>query len=221
MSMMEIRPPSSVEEYRAACEMVERIYKEDNYLPADARMTHPLALLVAVLDGQIVGSAGIESGDQGLLPTEKSFTFNADELAGIPRARIFENRKIVTVSHAGALALKGLIAASIDYGRQAHDCEVWVMTMKPAFIVALKRWCHVRTEVVPNDFPSPEVAAQHPGYFADPPFPLAVTADRTSTDAALERLFRDLEGKATLDVSRFNHYLDYGKPETYLVTVQK
>ena len=63
MNLIQIRPPRTVEEYSAACALVAKIYQEAGYSPREGSLTHPRAVLVAVRGDALVGSVGVQSGD--------------------------------------------------------------------------------------------------------------------------------------------------------------
>ena len=89
-----IRPPMTAEEYDRACAFTTERYRAAGYLTTGAPLQHPQALLLAVRGTRLIGSLGIECADDALLPTERAFGFRCEELAGLPRSRIFECTRV-------------------------------------------------------------------------------------------------------------------------------
>ena len=214
MNTLKIRPPQSLEEYQWACALVEKEYRQAGYVPEQGSIKHPHALLLALRDGLIIGSVGVRSADSGQLPTEEAYGFRAETLGLLDRSQVFESLRLAVSDRSDIAAMKGLIVASIAHAERWVEGSVWLMTVKPIVGRALLRYCHLVTEVLPLT-PRPEVFQQYPGYWGSSPQPTAVMVSNANANAALARLTIELEGKVDIDVSDFNHHLDYGDPATY------
>ena len=214
MNALKIRPPQSLEEYERACALVEKEYRQAGYIPQQGPMKHPKALLLALRDGLIIGSVGVLSADSGQLPTEEAYGFRAETLGLLDRSQVFESLRLAVSDRSDTGAMKGLIAASIASVERCVDDGVWLMTIKPVLRRALLRYCYVVTDILPLT-PRPELFEQYPGYWGSSPQPTAVLLSNANANAALARLTIELEGKVDIDVSDFNHHLDYGDPATY------
>src|SRR5438093_3855443 len=93
MSLIQIRPPASTEEYDQACALVEDVYYEHG-ITTQRAVRHPKAIFVAVRDGAVLGSVGFKSADQGTLPVEHYFGFDLADVYPLPRADVFEIVKL-------------------------------------------------------------------------------------------------------------------------------
>src|SRR5213596_1721526 len=93
MNIIEIRPPSSIEEYDQACALVEDVYYEHR-ITSQRAVRHPKAIFVAARDGAILGSVGFRAADQDTLPAEYYFGFDTEQEYSLPRGLVFEIVKL-------------------------------------------------------------------------------------------------------------------------------
>lgn len=214
MSLIIIRPPQSVAEYQEACAMVERVYREAGYFPANLSMQHPKAILIATRDSSLLGSIGIVSGVYHLLPTEKAFSIVAHGRDGDCRENLLEAVRLVVKERQDSSILKGLIAGMILHAIQSVPKRTWWMTVKPTLAKVLSRYCHLTYESFEGS-PTPEAFDAAPGYWASAPAPIAIRISQERTDAAFLRLSSDLEGKVIFDLEDFDHHRDYGNALSY------
>src|SRR5579859_4848627 len=114
MSLIEIRPPASFEEYQQACSLVEAVYYQCG-IAARQRLAHPKANFVAVRNGLVLGSVGFRSGDQGQLPVEYFFRLEVEKVCCCPRNAIFEIVKLAAMAKSDLAVFRGLIAACARY----------------------------------------------------------------------------------------------------------
>lgn len=215
MSHIEIRPPQSVDEYREACALVDQAYWEAGYLSKRGSMKHPGAVIVAVKKGAIVGSVGLECAEHGCLPTERAFGFASEQICPYPRSSIFEPQRLAIADRSDLGAMKGLILGILGYSRFRCLGNQWIMTIKPTLAKAFLRYGHLKTEALEYQV-RPEVIPDHPGYWTNLPAPIATRISREDVEVALTHLSAELEGRVRVDLSDFNHRLDYGREETYL-----
>ena len=214
MSLIEIRPPQSVEEYHEACAMVEKVYREAGYVPDHVPMIHPGAIILAMKNQSIVGSIGLQGADQGLLPTERAFGFRGEAYSGYNRASLFEPQRLAIVDRADVGLIKGLIAGIIQHTTENYTGNHWFMTIKPTLAKVLWRYCHLQTD--PLDFEvQPEAVPAHPGYWGTTPLPTSVRITRSQIDASFLRLSHELKDRVRFNLSSFDHHLDYGNEATY------
>ena len=214
MSLIEIRPPQSVVEYREACAMVEKVYREAGYVPDHLPLIHPGAIILAVKNQSIVGSIGLQAADQGLLPTERAFGFRGDAYSGYNRASLFEPQRLAIIDRADVGLIKGLIAGIIQHTTENYTGNHWFMTVKPTLAKVLWRYCHLQTDALDFEV-QPEASSAHPGYWQTTPHPMAVRITRLQADASLFKLSTELRDRVHFDLSSFDHHLDYGNEATY------
>jgi len=131
MNPIEIKPPLSHAEYCRACSLVERIYRAKWSLDPSVKLAHPKTLVVAARERQVIGTVGFQSGDQGMLPTEAAFGIAFESVCECPRRQVVEILRLAVIDHEASAALRGLIAAGIQYARYRLEARYWLMTMKP------------------------------------------------------------------------------------------
>jgi hypothetical protein len=214
MSIITVRPPASLWEYQQACRVVEEIYLEHGIIQARP-ILHATALIVAVKDGEIVGSAGLRSGDQGWLPTEIEFGIDGTWRWSCRREQLFEVYRIVSSRHRGVVVLKAMIAAYALYTRQRQVERIYLMTMKPQFEKAINRFCYMSTERLQFRPAAAALASDVGQYFLSEPRPWPITIRAEDADRALSTLQSELDGRVTIDMADFDHYRDYSCAEAY------
>src|ERR1051326_4201466 len=106
MNIIEIRPPASLEEYDQACALVENAYYEHG-ITSQRRVRHPKSIFVAVRDGEVLGSVGFRSGDQGTLPVEHYFGFDMHDVSSCPRNSVFEIVKLAAKERTDHTVFRG------------------------------------------------------------------------------------------------------------------
>jgi hypothetical protein len=214
MNLIEIRPPTSPEEYIKACTLVEEIYYEHG-ITSQRTVRHPKALFVAARDGAVLGSVGFCSGDQRTLPVEHYFGFELPDLSCSPRDGYFEIVKLAARERADHTVFRGLIAACAQYAFAEQSFSMGFAILKPRLEKALNHFLHVPTHALPYAVVTERAAADYPRYFFEGLPPRAVAFHREDRAAYLPRLLAELEGKATLDTHTFDHQRDYSVADAY------
>lgn len=215
MSLIEIRPPQSVDEYREACAMVEKVYREAGYLGQSGTQSYPKGMLLATRGDRIIGTMGVMSGDQAQLPTEEAFDFEASQIVGCERSQIFEALRLVVIERSDPAAIQGLIAGAMLYSHRRSNCQAWIMTITPILARALARYCHLKTGRLENQTPAPHIVAQHRGYWTATPPPVGIWVSRTNTEIALSQLKAEMVERVRIDLDSFDHYRHHGQEATY------
>lgn len=214
MSLIEIRPPRSVEEYHEACAMVERVYRQSGYLRFGQLLEHPLAPILAFKDGRVVGSVGVQSGDQGPLPSEVAFGPEVLQASESPRDRVFEWVRLAITDRADRSVLQGITLATLSYVQRQYEQYSWILTVKPTLARALRMVC--RLTVTPlSCLVREDVGELYPGYYFTRPRPSVTRVERQKADAAQAYLIQELKDKVVIDLGSFDHYLDYGSISSY------
>jgi hypothetical protein len=200
-----VRPPTSAHEFRHACTMASERYRAAGYLRAGAALDDAKGLFVAARGASLIGSAGIQSGDAGVLPTEGAFGFRGDDVFGTPRALIFELTRFAIVRGADVITVKALMAGALLYAARRHDYRIWVFSLRPPQLELMRRRCHLHAKPLPHGIVDASLRADYPGYWgADPP-PRAAWVDRAAGDAALAQLLPEIESRVRFDLDRFDH----------------
>lgn len=214
MSLIEIRPPRSVEEYQQACKMVERVYREAGYINAAQALPAPKAVVLAVKNGEIIGSVGLQASNQGTLPTEEAFGEDHFTKLKVEARVVFEWVRLAVTDRADMKALQAITAGTLSYVQTFDRNACWLFTVKPNLNRALRRFCHLGIFVLSGRLDSC-VAKSYPGYYLTYPMPLPVTVSCQSAATAVVRLQQELSGTVRFNLSDFDHRLDYGCEETY------
>jgi hypothetical protein len=89
------------------------------------------------------------------------------------------------------------------------------MTMRPTLPTALLRYCHLRIEPLPFALADPSIGARHPAYWLKQPVPQAWKVVREAGDVALDWLMRNVATDVELQLSAFDHHMDYSRAATY------
>ena len=214
MNLIEIRPPASLEEYDQACALVEDVYYEHG-ITSQRTVRHPKAIFVAVRDGEVFGSVGFKSADQGTLPVEHYFGFDMAEVCSLPRGAVFEIVKLAAKERADHSVFRGLVAACAQYAFADHSFGLGFAILKPRLAKALNLFLHVPTHALAYPVVSERATADYPRYFFEglPPRPVAFWCE--DRDAYLDRLLAELEGHAILQCGDFDHRRDYSVASSY------
>jgi hypothetical protein len=203
-----VRPPTSALEFRSACTMANERYRAAGYVRAGAALSDARGLLVAARGASLLGSAGIQSGDAGVLPTERAFGFRGDDVFGIPRALIFELTRFAIVRGADVITVKALMAGALLYAGRRHDYRIWVFSLRPPQQELMRRRCHLRATPLPHGIVDASLRTDYPGYWGADPAPHAAWVDRAAGDAALAQLLPEVEPHVRFDLDRFDHRRD-------------
>jgi hypothetical protein len=214
MSLIEIRPPASLEEYHQACALVEEVYYERG-ISSQRTVRHPKAIVVAVRDGEVLGSVGIRSGEQGTLPVEHYFGFSIEEAAPFSRSAVGEVVKLAASKHADISVFKGLVAACAQYFFLERSFELAVAIAKPKLEATLRRFLHVPTTAFPYPVVRDRALADYPKYFFEGPCPLPISFRRADHPRYLGKLLADIAGKALILWQDFDHRCDYSLGSNY------
>jgi hypothetical protein len=214
MNPIEIRPPVSLHEYDQACALVEQVYYEHG-ITSQPAVRHPKAVFVAVRDGEVLGSVGFRSGDQGPLPVEYYYGFDVDVACARPRDTVFEIVKLAARERAEHTVFRGLVAACAQYGFVERSFGLGFAILKPQLEKALNRFLRVPTHPLPHACIEARARADYPRYFFEglPPRPVAFRSEERID--YLARMFSDLAGKATLHCADFDHRRDYSVAGSY------
>jgi hypothetical protein len=206
-----VRPPRSSEEYQRACAFASERYRAAGYLTTDAPFDHPRALLVATRGSQLVGSVGVESADDALLPTERAFGFRCENIGGARRSRTFECTRLAVARSAPLTVLKALIAACMVYARERQAGPLWLLTVTPQLDRLMRHHCYLHIDRLPFPLADDTLRRDYPAYWATdpPPYPTYVTSG--SSDAALDRLLPELSAGVRFELARFDHHHDQGR----------
>jgi hypothetical protein len=214
MSLIEIRPPNSLQEYHQACALVEEVYFERG-ITSQRAVRHPKAIIVAVREGEVLGSVGLRAGDQGTLPVENYFGFAIEEISCCERAAVGEVVKLAASKTADLCVFKGLVAACAQYFFVERSFELAAAIAKPKLEATLRRFLHVPTTAFPYAVVHDRAMADYPKYFFEGPCPLPISFQRSDYPLYLEKLLTDLKGKAAICWNNFDHRCDYSNPSTY------
>ncbi len=208
MSLIEIRPPASPEEYYQACSLVEEVYYERG-ITSQRAVRHPKAIILAAKDGEVLGSVGLRSGDQGTLPVEHYFGFSIDQAASVNRSAVGEVVKLAARKEAEVSVFKGLVAACAQYFFVERSFELAVAIAKPKLDWTLRRFLHVPTTEFPYPIVKDRALADYPRYFFEGPCPLPISFQRVHHRQYLGKLLADIAGKAIILWHGFDHRRDY------------
>jgi hypothetical protein len=214
MSLIEIRPPISLGEYHQACALVEEVYYERG-ITSQRTVRHPKSILVAVGDGQVLGSVGLKAGDQGTLPVEHYFGFAIEQTGPFTRAAVCEIVKLAAHKHAESCVFKGLIAACAQYLFVRRSFKLAVAIAKPKLEATLRRFLHVPTCVLPYGVVPERARADYPRYFFEGPCPLPISFQAADHPLYLGKLLAELEGRAVIVWHGFDHGRDYSLASNY------
>jgi hypothetical protein len=203
-----VRPPASAHEFRRACALASERYRAAGYVRAGAALDDAKGLLVAARGPCFIGTAGIQSADAGVLPTEHAFGFRGDDVFGTPRALIFELTRFAVAPGADVITLKALMAGSLLYASRRHHYRIWVFTLRPPQQELMRRRCHLHAHRLSHGIVDASLRSDYPGYWgADPP-PFAAWVDRAAGDAALAQLLREVDPHVRFDLDDFDHRRD-------------
>ena len=217
MSLIEIRPPISCEEYDQACALVEDVYYEHG-ITTQRAVRHPKAIFVAVREGTVLGSIGFRVADEGTLPAEHYFGFDLTELGSYSRAEAFEIVKLASKQGADHSAFQGLVAACAQYAFVERGFRLGFAILKPKLVKVLNHFLHVPTHPLAHPVVEDRAAADYPRYFFESLPPRPVIFRREDCRGYLDRLLTELNGKAIVQCREFDPRQDYSQPEPSLTT---
>jgi len=161
MSLIEIRPPASLEEYQQACSVVEQVYFE-HAISSQRRVAHPKALFVAVRDGAVLGSVGFRAADEGPLTSEHYFGFDVAEVSSVSRRGVFEIVKLAATKRADHSVFRCLVAACAQYAFAEQSFGLGLAIAKPKLEKALNYFLRVPSTRLAYPLVTERAAADYP-----------------------------------------------------------
>jgi hypothetical protein len=214
MSLIEIRPPATLEEYQQACAVVEDVYHERG-ISSQRALHHAKAIFVAVQDGTVVGAVGFRGGEQGTLPAEYYFGFDVTEVCAFPRTGVFEIIKLAARVRGDHSVFRGLVAACAQYAFADQAFDLGLAIVKPTLGQALQHFLRIPARSLQFRVVPERAAADYPHYFFEGAPPGPVAFQREDRDSYLGQLWAALGGKATVSTRDFDHRRDYSLATGY------
>jgi len=214
MDLIEIRPPATVDEYKGACLLVEDIYHERG-MAAKHGLAQPRANFVAVQGGVVLGSVGFRSADQGQLPAEYFYNFDAEKVCSLPRAALCEIIKLAARERADYAVFRGLIAACTKYAFSKQGFGIGLAITKPKLEKAINRFLHIPSWAPICQISEQRARAENPQYFLENTSPRPVCFSRKDYSSYEHILRQQLQGKVVIDTESFDHHRDYSLSSNY------
>lgn len=214
MNSIEIRPPATLDEYQQACSLVETVYHEHG-IAAQSRLAHPKANFVAVHHGQVLGSVGFRTADQGQFPAEYFFGFDAVEVCSCPRDAVFEIVKLAAREGAELAVFRGLIAACARYAFEENAFRAGLAIVKPNLEKAINRLLHIPSFAPECQIVRARAISENPHYFLGNDCPRPIRFAKEDYRFYGQTLLQQVKPKATVDTLSFDHHRDYSVAASY------